>query len=62
MYVRTKKRANGKTAVQGVEAVRRGNQVSQKIIRHIGQGISDSEIETLKLPGKSIIASIKDDR
>ena len=62
MYVRTKKRANGKTAVQVVEAVRRGNQVSQKVVRHIGQGISDSEIETLKLLGKSIIASIKDDR
>jgi len=62
MFVRIKKRANGKTAVQIVEAIRRGNHVSQKIVRHIGQGCSESEIEALKRLGRSIILSMKDER
>jgi len=62
MFIRIKKRASGKRAVQVVESVRRGNKVSQHVLRHIGQGDTDSEIEALKRLANSIITSIKDER
>ncbi len=54
MYVRVKDKPNGMRAVQLVASYRRGGGVGQKIIRHIGQGKTDSEIEELKKLGEFI--------
>ena len=62
MFVRVKKRANGKRAVQVVETIRRGNKVNQKVVRHIGQGDTDEEVEILKKLGKLMITYIKEKR
>ncbi len=62
MFIRTKKKPNGKTAVQIVESHRVGYKVSQKIVRHIGQGQTEREVEELKKLGRSIIKEIKNQR
>ena len=62
MFIRTKKRKNGKTAVQIVESYRRGDKVSQNIVRHIGQGVSEHEIEALTALANTIIAEIEEQR
>lgn len=62
MFVRLKKKSNGKTAVQIVESVRRGDKVSQKIIRHLGQGENEKEINELKKLAESICCEMKDHR
>lgn len=62
MFVRKKKRDNGKTSVQIVESYRRGDKVSQKIVRHVGQGVSEHEIEVLTALANTIIAEIKEER
>lgn len=49
MFIRTKKTPNSpKTAVQLVQAVRCGNTVKQKIIRHFGYALNEEEIKALK--------------
>ena len=58
MFVREKKKPNGKRSIQIVESYRRGDQVSQKIIRHVGQGASDNEVEALKKLAHCIIVSL----
>jgi len=54
MFIRAKKKPNGKTAVQIVESHRVGYKVSQKIVRHIGQGQTEREVEELKKLGRSL--------
>ncbi len=62
MFIREKKRANGKRAIQIVESVRRGNKVSQKVVRHVGQGNSDDEVEVLRQLARMIISEVKEKR
>ena len=62
MFIRTKKRANGKIAVQIVETIRRGKTVNQKVIRHIGQGCTEEEVEALKDLAKMVMNNIKLER
>jgi transposase len=55
MYVRVKTSNNGTTTfVQIVQSVRKGEKVSQKIVRHIGVAYDDDELEKLKLLAQSI--------
>lgn len=62
MFIRVKKKPNGKRAVQVVESYRRADKVTQKIIRHVGQGVTDKEIEELKKIADSIIIETKNNR
>jgi len=49
MFIRIKSSPNSpKKSVQIVKSIRSGNQVSQKIVRHIGTAFSDDEIAKLK--------------
>lgn len=59
MFVRIKKRSNDKRSVQIVESYRRGDKVSQKIVRHIGQATNDREEAELKKLAGSIIAEME---
>ena len=55
MFVRIKSTPNSpKKAVQIVKSVRKGNKVSQKIVRHIGYALEDDELKQLKLLAESI--------
>lgn len=55
MFVRIKSTPNSlKKAVQIVESVRRGEKVSQKIIRHIGYAVDEDELSKLKILAESI--------
>jgi len=55
MFVRIKATPNSlKKAVQIVESVRRGEKVSQKIIRHIGYAVDEDELSKLKILAESI--------
>ncbi|EKD25833.1 MAG: hypothetical protein ACD_79C01481G0001 [uncultured bacterium] len=54
MFIRVKEKSNGKKSVQLVESYRRGNNVSQKIIRHVGQAVTDKEVEALKQLAETI--------
>src|SRR3989338_7787565 len=55
MFVRVKTTPNSsKKAVQIVESVRRGDKVSQKIVRHIGYAMGEEEIGRLKLLAETI--------
>jgi len=62
MFIRVKKKPNGKRSVQVVESYRRADKVNQKIIRHVGQGITDKEVEELKKIADSIIIETKNNR
>lgn len=62
MFIRVKKKANGRRAVQIVESYRRADKVHQKIIRHIGQGETDREIDELKKLANSIIIEVENSR
>jgi len=62
MFIRRKNRANGKTAVQIVESHRKGNKVCQKIVRHIGQGENEREIQELEKLANSIIIELENQR
>lgn len=55
VFVRIKERSNGKRVVQIVESVRQGDQVRQKVFRHVGQGQTDQEIQVLNGLAESII-------
>lgn len=55
MYVRVKTAPNStKKKVQIVESIRKGDKVSQKIVRHVGVAMDDDELEKLKLLAESI--------
>lgn len=62
MFVRVKERANGKQSIQIVESYRRGDNVSQKIMRHVGQAENPREVEELKRLAESIIMEMKQHR
>lgn len=60
MFVRIKTTPNSPhQAVQIVQSVRRGNKISQNIIRHIGFARNDEELEKLKLLAESIKIKIE---
>lgn len=62
MFVRTKQKPNGKTSVQIVESYRSAEKVSQKIIRHVGQAVTEGEVEELKKLAEKIIVEMKNTR
>lgn len=62
MFVRTKLKDNGKTSVQIVESHRKADKVSQKIIRHVGQAVTEMEIEELRKLAQKIIVEMKNQR
>lgn len=63
MFVRTKKTPNSlKIAVQLVENQRSGNNIKQVIIRHIGYGINDEEVDALKLIALKYKLDIEQDK
>lgn len=62
MFVRVKKKSNGKRSVQIVVSYRRADKVSQKIIRHIGQAVTDREVQELKKLGQSIINEMEEQK
>lgn len=62
MFIRIKKKDNGKRSVQIVETYRRGDKVFQKIIRHVGQAVTDKEVEILRRLGESIIVETENSR
>jgi transposase len=62
MFIRTKPRPNGKISVQIVESYRRADQVTQKIVRHVGQAVNDREVEELKRLAQTIIVEMENQR
>ncbi|MBL6990769.1 MAG: IS1634 family transposase, partial [Bacteriovoracaceae bacterium] len=62
MFVRVKNKSNGKQSIQIVESCRRGDKVSQKIVRHVGQASNEREMEELKRLARSIIAELENAR
>ncbi len=55
MFVRVKQTPNSpRKSVQIVQSVRKGNSVSQKIVRHVGIACDDDELEKLQLLAESI--------
>ena len=62
MFVRVKKKENSKSSVQIVESYRRGDKVSQKIIRHVGQAFNEQEEAVLRKLANSIIVEMKNNR
>ena len=62
MFVRTKLRPNGKISVQIVESYRRADKVSQRILRHVGQGVNEKEIDKLIVLANFIIEEMKEER
>ena len=53
---------NGKTSVQIVESYRNADKVSQKIVRHVGQAVTEMEVEELKRLAQKIIVEMKNQR
>ena len=62
MFVRVKKRSNGSRAVQIVQSHRRGDKVSQHVVRHIGQAYNDDEEKLLRGLASRIIIELKNER
>jgi hypothetical protein len=62
MFVRVKTKSNGKKAIQIVESYRRVDKVSQRIVRHLGQAVTDREVEQMKSLAQSIIDEMKEQR
>lgn len=62
MFIRTKTKPNGKTAVQIVESYRRANKITQKITRHIGQAFNEKELIELKKLAATIIRELEEER
>lgn len=62
MFVRVKDRPNGKKSIQIVEAYRRADKVSQRIVRHVGQAVTEREVEELKKLANSIIVETKNNK
>ena len=55
MFVRVKTSNKGTTKyVQIVQSIRKGEHVTQKIVRHVGVAYDDDELEKLKLLAESI--------
>jgi transposase len=62
MFVRVKERPNGKKSIQIVEAHRRADKISQHIVRHVGQAVTEREVEELKKLAQSIIAEFENNK
>jgi transposase len=62
MFVRVKPKPNGKKSIQIVESYRRADQVSQKIVRHVGQAATDREVDELTRLAQSIIDEMETDK
>ena len=62
MFIRTKPRPNGKISVQIVESYRRADQVSQRIVRHVGQAVNQREVEELTRLAQTIIAEMENQK
>lgn len=62
MYVRIKDKPNGKKSIQIVEAYRQADKVRQKIIRHVGQAVTQREVDELKALAESIIVEMQNTR
>jgi transposase len=61
MFVRVKTTPNSpRKSVQIVETIRRGDKVSQKIVRYVGIAMDDQELEQLKLLAESIKTKLED--
>ena len=55
MFIRVKTSPNSRgKSVQIVQSIRKGERVSQKIVRHAGMAYDDDELEKLKLLAESI--------
>jgi len=55
MFIRVKTSPNSRgKSVQIVQSIRKGERVSQKIVRHVGMAYDDEELEKLKLLAESI--------
>lgn len=62
MFVRVKPKPNGKKSIQIVESYRRADQVSQKIVRHVGQAVTDREVEEMTRLAQSMINEMETDK
>ena len=62
MFIRVKEKTNGKKSVQIVENQRKASGVHQKIMRHVGIGVHDWEVEELKKLADTIIKQFKEER
>lgn len=62
MFVRIKDKSNNKKAVQIVETFRRGDKVHQKIVRHIGQAVTETEVEALRQLAQAIMVEVENQR
>src|SRR5680860_422086 len=59
MFIRVKTSPNSKgQSVQIVQSVRKGDSVTQRIVRHIGMAYDETELESLKLLAESIRAKL----
>lgn len=62
MFVRVKETPNSpRKSVQIVESVRKGDKVSQKIVRYVGIAMDEEELEQLKLLAESIKQKLEND-
>jgi len=62
MFVRVKSTPNSpRKSVQIVESYRKGDKVSQKIVRYVGIAMDDNELEQLKLLAESIKIKLEAD-
>jgi len=60
MFVRVKTTPNSpRRSVQIVQSVRKGDKVSQKIVRHVGIAMDDNELEQLKQLAESIKSKLE---
>ena len=62
MFVRVKPKPNGKKSIQIVESYRRADQVSQKIVRHVGQAVTDREVEEMTRLAQSMINEMETEK
>jgi transposase len=62
MFVRVKPKPNGKFSVQIVESYRRADKIGQNIIRHVGQAVTEREVEQMKQLAQSIIDEMEDEK
>jgi len=62
MFIRVKTTPNSpRKSVQIVHSIRKGNKVTQKIIRYVGIAMDDQELEQLKLLAESIRLKLEDE-
>jgi transposase len=62
MFVRTKKKSSGKTAVQIVESQRSGASVVQSVVRYVGQAETKEQLEELVKLADAIIGELMHER